>query len=188
MSCDASNSRKEMLLKEERSLIDSMLASHPSQEQFSLFDSLVSDESRVSIHYLLLDSEVRLETSTTANEVTDEVKAIHPPPVSNSTATKPSESDQPRSRKYHCQHNRYKYVCKECNGSGICHHNKIKRTCVDCQGSATCQHKRIRYYCKDCNGLGQCPHKANKHCCVICKPSIICQHGQSKYICSECKQ
>ena len=31
-----------------------------------------------------------------------------------------------------CEHNKQKYTCKECKGSGICEHNRRKSTCKVC--------------------------------------------------------
>ena len=53
--------------------------------------------------------------------------------------------------KYFCEHEKYKYQCRECKGSQICPHNKRKPRCKECVGSQICPHKRIKQTCKKCS-------------------------------------
>ena len=53
--------------------------------------------------------------------------------------------------KYFCEHEKYKYQCRECKGSQICPHNKRKPCCRECKGSQICPHKKIKRTCKKCS-------------------------------------
>ena len=53
--------------------------------------------------------------------------------------------------KYFCEHEKYKYQCRECKGSQICPHNKRKSRCKECKGSQICPHKKIKRTCKKCS-------------------------------------
>ncbi len=90
-----------------------------------------------------------------------------------------------------CPHNKKKYYCKECGGSGICPHNKQKHTCVDCKGSQICEHNKNKRYCKECGGAEICEHnkfkKQCKECKGNCKGTKICEHNKFKKQCKECK-
>ena len=43
-----------------------------------------------------------------------------------------------------------------------CEHNKRKSRCVNCEGVEICIHKRVKYRCVDCEGAGICIHKKIK--------------------------
>ena len=53
--------------------------------------------------------------------------------------------------KYLCEHEKYKYQCRECKGSQICPHNKRKPQCKECLGSQICPHSRRKDHCKKCS-------------------------------------
>ena len=53
--------------------------------------------------------------------------------------------------KYFCEHEKYKYQCRECKGTQICPHNNRKPHCKECKGSQICPHKRIKRTCKKCS-------------------------------------
>ena len=53
--------------------------------------------------------------------------------------------------KYFCEHEKYKYQCRECKGSQICPHNKRKPRCKECGGSQICSHNREKNRCKKCS-------------------------------------
>ena len=88
--------------------------------------------------------------------------------------------------KYQCEHNRIKYVCKECCGSRICEHNKRKECCKDCGGSQICEHGKIRHSCTACGGGSICEHKRVRTYCKECRGGSICEHGKRKSICKDC--
>jgi len=85
-----------------------------------------------------------------------------------------------------CEHNKRKYLCKECGGDGICEHNNRKTYCKECCGSAICEHKRQKYRCKDCKGSQVCDHNQIKSRCKECDGSQICEHDKRKDYCKEC--
>ena len=65
------------------------------------------------------------------------------------------ESKSPE-RKYSCIHQKNKYTCKECRGSGLCDHGRVKSQCKDCGGSGFCEHGRVKSQCKDCGVNPKC--------------------------------
>jgi hypothetical protein len=67
-----------------------------------------------------------------------------------------------------CEHNREKYICKECGGSGICEHNRQKKSCKDCGGSQICEHNKVKSVCKICVGSRICEHNKDKSRCKDC--------------------
>jgi hypothetical protein len=85
-----------------------------------------------------------------------------------------------------CQHNRRKYVCKECGGSGICNHNRLRESCKDCKGSSICEHNKKKSVCKECRGSGICEHYRIRRQCKECGGSQICEHSKLKSRCKEC--
>ena len=54
--------------------------------------------------------------------------------------------------KYLCEHEKYKYSCKECKGSQVCSHNRQKYQCKECKGTQVCPHNRQKSHCKECKG------------------------------------
>ena len=52
--------------------------------------------------------------------------------------------------KYHCIHDKIKYLCVDCEGSEICEHKKRKYFCKDCGGSQICKHKKVKSNCRLC--------------------------------------
>ena len=67
----------------------------------------------------------------------------------------------------YCIHDRYKYQCRACKGSGYCKHDKQLYLCKECAiqgtgGKGICQHNKRRYICKDCNGKRVCKHGKQK--------------------------
>ena len=87
-----------------------------------------------------------------------------------------------------CTHNKNRYTCRDCNGSGICKHNKIRNKCRDCGGSQICQHNKIRSRCRDCGGSEFCQHNRRRENCKDCCGSQICKHQKHKYYCKECNE
>ena len=85
-----------------------------------------------------------------------------------------------------CEHDRVKYNCKECKGSNICEHNSLKNKCVQCKGSSICEHNKRRSRCIKCKGGSICEHNTVKSRCVECKGSEICEHTIRKERCKEC--
>jgi hypothetical protein len=86
-----------------------------------------------------------------------------------------------------CEHNRIKYRCKECGGGSICEHNTRRTTCKECGGSEICLHNKRKSRCKECNGSQICQHNKDKSYCKECKGSQICEHYKRKHLCKECK-
>ena len=74
--------------------------------------------------------------------------------------------------KYFCEHEKYKYQCRECKGSQICPHNKRKPQCKECVGSQICTHSRRKDHCKKCEGSQICPHNRLKRTCKKCSDPI----------------
>ena len=87
----------------------------------------------------------------------------------------------------HCEHNKRKSRCVDCEGVGICIHKRVKHRCVDCRGVGICIHKRIKNRCKDCNGSLICIHKKDKYRCKECEGSQVCIHKRIRTQCIECK-
>ena len=88
--------------------------------------------------------------------------------------------------KYFCEHEKYKYQCRECKGSQICPHNRRKSHCKECEGSQICPHNRRKSHCKECEGSQICPHNRQKQTCKECGGSQIYPHNRRKQTCKEC--
>jgi hypothetical protein len=69
-----------------------------------------------------------------------------------------------------CPHKKDKYLCRECNGSGICEHNEVRSRCFNCKGSQICEHNKRKSACKICKGSEICEHEKQKRTCKICNP------------------
>ncbi len=89
-------------------------------------------------------------------------------------------------KKYHCEHGKVKYLCKDCGGSQICEHGKCKYQCKECGGSGICDHRKRKSRCKECGGFEICEHGKRKDSCKKCGGSGICEHGKQKSHCKEC--
>jgi len=89
-------------------------------------------------------------------------------------------------KKYHCEHGRQKYYCRDCGGSSFCVHNRQKYYCKDCGGSSFCVHGRQKSYCRDCGGSSICVHNRRKSYCRECGGISICVHNRRKIECREC--
>ena len=74
--------------------------------------------------------------------------------------------------KYFCEHEKYKYQCRECKGSQICPHNRRKSHCKECEGTQVCPHNRQKQTCKECGGAQICPHNRQKYHCKKCSEPI----------------
>ena len=74
--------------------------------------------------------------------------------------------------KYFCEHEKYKYQCRECKGSQLCPHNKRKPQCKECGGSQICSHNREKNHCKKCEGSQICSHNREKNHCKKCNDPI----------------
>jgi hypothetical protein len=61
------------------------------------------------------------------------------------------EKQRARRVRDKCPHNRDRYRCKDCGGSGICPHNRQRYLCKVCGGSQVCPHNRQRSQCKICS-------------------------------------
>ena len=62
-----------------------------------------------------------------------------------------SENRTKKYLKYLCEHEKYKYQCKECKGTQVCPHNRQKSHCKECKGSQVCPHNKIKQICKKCS-------------------------------------
>ena len=69
---------------------------------------------------------------------------------------------------YKCIHNRYKYRCRDCDGSSLCSHYRYKYQCRDCDGANICSHDRFKYQCIDCGGASICSHGKQRASCKNC--------------------
>ena len=85
-----------------------------------------------------------------------------------------------------CIHSRNKYICKDCNGTSLCTHQKIKSQCVKCHGASICPHNKRRSRCIECEGRSVCPHQKLKSRCTICGGIELCEHGKRKEYCVDC--
>ena len=55
-----------------------------------------------------------------------------------------------------CNHNKKRWLCKECKGSQICEHNKVRYICKECKGNGICDHNKLRSNCNICNNVKMC--------------------------------
>lgn len=78
-------------------------------------------------------------------------------------------------KRLNCRHNRTKYRCKYCNGSGICIHKRVKSQCRDCKGTSICIHSRLKSVCKECVGGHICKHFKYRSLCKECGGSALCK-------------
>ena len=62
-----------------------------------------------------------------------------------------SENRTEKYLKYLCEHEKYKYQCKECKGTQVCPHNRQKSHCKECKGSQVCPHNKKKQICKKCS-------------------------------------
>ena len=85
-----------------------------------------------------------------------------------------------------CIHSRVKYICKDCNGSSLCTHQRIKNQCVECHGASICPHNKRRSRCIECEGGSICPHQKIKSRCAICGGSEMCEHNRRREVCVDC--
>lgn len=44
-------------------------------------------------------------------------------------------STKPKSTRKKCEHDKYKYLCSLCGGSGLCEHGMRKIFCKECDGA-----------------------------------------------------
>lgn len=86
-----------------------------------------------------------------------------------------------------CIHKKPKHICKECGGKGICPHQRIKSNCVECHGINICDHNKRRSRCVECKGASICPHQKIKSRCVECDGNQLCPHKRRKELCVDCK-
>jgi hypothetical protein len=94
--------------------------------------------------------------------------------------------EKPKYVRKKCEHNRYKFQCKDCKGSQICEHNRQKSLCKECNGASICEHNRIRHNCKNCKGTSICEHDKRRSRCKDCKGGSICKHNKLKSRCIDC--
>lgn len=87
---------------------------------------------------------------------------------------------------WRCQHDRFKYNCRLCQGSGICSHGTRKGRCRVCKGSGFCSHGNRKPVCRQCQGSSICSHNKEKYQCRQCHGSSYCQHDTLKHRCRIC--
>jgi hypothetical protein len=85
-----------------------------------------------------------------------------------------------------CEHDRVRYRCWECGGTGTCEHNRVRTDCRECGGSRICEHGRVRHWCRECHGAGICDHGRRRCLCAECGGSGVCEHGRQRQQCPEC--
>ena len=85
-----------------------------------------------------------------------------------------------------CIHNRRRFHCVECKGSGICKHLKRKTRCKECGGNDLCPHGGEKENCVPCGGTSICEHGKRRRRCVECFGSAICEHNKNRQNCLEC--
>ena len=90
------------------------------------------------------------------------------------------------SNKYHCEHEKLKYICVVCGGSQICLHGKIKYRCKQCCVSQICSQGRRKSSCKDCGNGDYCKNHKQKAFCVVCGGSQISSHNRQKAFGKKC--
>ena len=94
---------------------------------------------------------------------------------------------------YCCIHDRYKYQCRSCQGSGYCKQDRQLYLCKECAaqgtgGKSICQHNKRRYICVDCNGKGVCKHGKQKYFCADCNGHGMCFRNKRKDLCKICSK
>jgi hypothetical protein len=87
-----------------------------------------------------------------------------------------------------CIHNRRRFNCVECKGSGICEHLKRKTRCKECNGNSICPHGSEKENCVPCGGVSICEHGKRRRRCPICNPNSkeLCPCGKSIVVCIKC--
>ena len=93
---------------------------------------------------------------------------------------------KPKYIRKKCEHDRYSFQCKDCNGSSYCIHKKRKYTCKECGGKGVCPHQRIKNTCIECHGVNICDHNKRRSRCIECNGGSICPHQKIKSRCFEC--
>ena len=68
-----------------------------------------------------------------------------------------------------CEHDKYKYLCSLCGGSGLCEHGIRKILCRECDGGAYCGHNIIKSVCITCKGGSICEHNKRRTRCIECQ-------------------
>jgi hypothetical protein len=71
-------------------------------------------------------------------------------------------------KKYNCEHDRARSVCKECGGGSICEHDRVRSVCRECGGGTFCIHGRQRCRCRECKGSSFCEHGTRRSNCKEC--------------------
>ena len=93
---------------------------------------------------------------------------------------------KPKYVRKKCEHDKYSFQCKNCNGASVCIHKKQKHTCKECGGKGVCPHQRIKSNCVECHGGSICAHNKRRSRCIECKGGSICPHQKLKSRCVEC--
>lgn len=96
-------------------------------------------------------------------------------------------SNKPKCIRKKCEHDKYKYLCSICGGSGLCEHGERKIFCKICDGAVYCEHNQIKYNCVACKGSTICPHNKRRTRCIECQGGSVCIHKKIKSRCKECK-
>jgi len=81
---------------------------------------------------------------------------------------------------------RRKDRCKMCNGNSICPHGSEKNNCVPCGGTSICEHGKRRRRCVECFGSAICEHNKNRQNCLECGGNMFCIHDKKKSRCKIC--
>jgi hypothetical protein len=81
------------------------------------------------------------------------------------------ERDRNTREKTKCIHNKRKYFCYLCGGTGLCIHLLPRSTCSQCADKSKCIHDKLKRICK------------------ICKyESVLCfEHGKHERSCEDCR-
>jgi hypothetical protein len=95
--------------------------------------------------------------------------------------------EKPKYIRKKCEHGKYSFQCKACNGAVLCIHGTYKYSCKKCGGKGICVHDRIKQNCVECHGVSICPHNKRRSRCIPCKGGSICIHQKIKSRCSDCQ-
>jgi len=85
-----------------------------------------------------------------------------------------------------CEHDKVKYICKQCSPGSFCNHDRRKSYCRQCYTVNFCQHDRRKFDCRQCSPGNFCQHKKLKRSCLECTPTLVCKHGKRQRSCRQC--
>lgn len=95
----------------------------------------------------------------------------------------PVTTKRPRNN---CSHDRSRYRCRLCQGSGICSHDKVRSSCASCKLLIKCSHRVIRANCITCMSVTICRHKLRRCRCQLCRGTALCPHIKEVDDCLDC--